>query len=63
MWNGKSYDTTTTYGDGGQDTLYFGPDIGVDDPISDVDSFFWLLAGLGALSAVVSLGIDTRQHT
>lgn len=33
VWNGKSYDTTTTYGDGGQDTLYFGPDIGVDDLI------------------------------
>jgi MFS family permease len=32
------------------------------DPISDFDSFFWLLAALGALSAVVSLGIDTRQH-
>lgn len=31
------------------------------DPISQFDTFFWLLAGLGVLSAVVSLGIDTRQ--
>ena len=33
------------------------------DPISTFDSFFWLLAGLGVLSALVSLGIDTRQRT
>jgi EmrB/QacA subfamily drug resistance transporter len=31
------------------------------DPISDFDPFFFLLAGLGLLSALVSLGIDTRQ--
>ena len=33
----------------------------VGDPISDFDPFFLLLAGLGVASALVSLGIDTRQ--
>lgn len=31
------------------------------DPVADFDPFFWVLAGLGLVSAAVSLGIDTRR--